>query len=194
VNVVACDVSANFLQCARERTSADLNIEYLQIDATDREQLLSLGIGRFDSAVCSMAMMDMPTIEPLLCSLPKLLKPGGRFVFSLPHPCFNSNQASMTAELVNDGETARQIYSVTVRSYLKSTRAFSIGIVNQPEAHYFFHRPLSEIFQEIFRAGMIVDRIEEPAFAGGAAGGKNAFSWANRPEIPPAIVIRTALL
>ena len=46
-----------------------------------------------------MAMMDMIVIDPLLDSLAELLKPGGRFVFSLPHPCFNANDMKFTADL-----------------------------------------------------------------------------------------------
>ena len=44
------------------------------MDATDAAQLLALGAGRFDAAVCNMALMDMTTIDPLLRALPRLLK------------------------------------------------------------------------------------------------------------------------
>jgi hypothetical protein len=33
--------------------------------------------------------MDMASITPLLSVLPQLLRPGGRFVFSVTHPVFN---------------------------------------------------------------------------------------------------------
>jgi hypothetical protein len=42
-----------------------------------------------------------------------------------------------------------------------------------------------------FSAGLVVDGLEEPAYPAGAGGkNKNAFSWAKRPEIPAAIVVR----
>ena len=37
---------------------------------------ISLGARRFNKAVCSMALMDMPEIAPLLVALSQLLKPG----------------------------------------------------------------------------------------------------------------------
>jgi len=84
------------------------DIEYRVPDATDETVLMTLGPGRFDAAVCSMALMDLPTIAPLLSALRRLLKPGGQFVFSVPHPCFSSCQSPMTAELVqSDGQPSQ---------------------------------------------------------------------------------------
>jgi 2-polyprenyl-3-methyl-5-hydroxy-6-metoxy-1,4-benzoquinol methylase len=192
VHVVACDFAESFLNCARNRTSAeDGNIEYRKIDATNMAELLSLGEERFDSAVCSMAMMDMIVIDPLLDSLAEVLKPRGRFVFSIPHPCFSTNDMRLTADLEIRQDQTEQIFGVEIRKYLTQEPGRSTGIINQPEPHYFFHRPLSAIFAACFSGGFVIDGLEEPAFpAEGAGGGKNAFSWAKRPEIPPAIVIR----
>jgi 2-polyprenyl-3-methyl-5-hydroxy-6-metoxy-1,4-benzoquinol methylase len=190
VNVVACDYAENFLDCARARTGPeDGQIEYLQIDATNMAQLLSLGSNRFDAAVCSMAMMDMVAIDPLMDSLRELLKPTGRFVFSLPHPCFSSNDMTFTAALEVRDEKIEQTYGVEIRKYLSQESGRSVGLLNQPEPHYFFHRPLSVIFAACFSAGFFVDSLEEPAFPQDASS-KNAFSWSKRPEIPPAIVLR----
>ena len=89
--VVASDVAPQMIEHARARTTKQADrIEYRVLDATSREQLLALGERRFDAAVCTMALMDMAAIEPLLAGLSRLLKVGGRFVFSVPHPCFNS--------------------------------------------------------------------------------------------------------
>ncbi|HVT88309.1 MAG TPA: methyltransferase domain-containing protein [Tepidisphaeraceae bacterium] len=188
--VIACDFSDEFLQCARQRTRPEHGrIEYVRIDATDSAQLLSLGESRFDSAVSSMALMDMPTIEPLFSSLKKLLKPSGRFVFSLPHPCFNSNQSKMTAELINESGQTEQRFGVAIHKYLNVPPNLSSGIINQPEPHPIFHRPLSEIFKTCFDHGFVIDGLEEPAFPE-ISSSKNTFSWMRRPQIPPAIVIR----
>jgi 2-polyprenyl-3-methyl-5-hydroxy-6-metoxy-1,4-benzoquinol methylase len=190
VKVVACDFAENFLECARKKTTPeDGEIEYRRIDATSMAQMLTLGEKRFDAAVCSMAMMDMIAIDPLLDSLAELLKPGGRFVFSLPHPCFNANDMKFTADLEVSQNQTKQVFGVEIRKYLTQEPGLSVGILNQPEPHYFFHRPLSAIFAACFSGGFVVDGLEEPAYPAGG-GGKNVFSWARRPEIPPAIVVR----
>lgn len=189
--VLAVDASANFLADARRRTTAaDGDLTYLPCDATDQAALLALGDpGSFDAAVCSMAVMDLPTIDPLLAAVRRLLRPGGRFVFSVPHPCFNSNRARMTAELVNEGGRVEQVFGVHVTGYAAETTDLSAGILNQPEPHYTYHRPLSALLGRCFAAGFVADGFEEPSYPPGV-GVKSAFSWAKRPNIPPAVVVR----
>jgi 2-polyprenyl-3-methyl-5-hydroxy-6-metoxy-1,4-benzoquinol methylase len=188
--VVACDYCENFLEAARRRTTPeDGQIEYKKIDATNMAQLLTLGEARFDAVVCSMAMMDMILIDPLLDSLRELLKPTGRFVFSLPHPCFNSNDMTFTANFIIQNEMAKQVFGVEIRQYLSHQPGLSVGIINQPQPHHFFHRPLNAIFSACFSGGFAIDALEEPAYTP-TPGTKNPFSWQKRPEIPPAIIIR----
>src|SRR6188474_2104117 len=59
--VVACDFSAALIERARARSAAHADqISYQVLDATDEARLLALGAGRFDGAVCNMALMDIP--------------------------------------------------------------------------------------------------------------------------------------
>ena len=190
-DVLAFDASPNFVAEARRRsTPADGRIEYRACDATDAPAMLALApAAAFDAAVCSMAVMDLPTLDPLLRAVRALLAPGGRFVFSVSHPCFNSNRARMTAELVNEGGRVEQVHGVHVTAYARETVDPSSGILNQPEPHLTFHRPLHVLFGRAFAAGFVVDGFEEPSYPPGV-GAKSAFSWAKRPDIPPACVVR----
>lgn len=57
--VVAFDFSESFIECARKRTVEHAErIEYHVLDATGTERMLALREGRFDAAVCTMALMD----------------------------------------------------------------------------------------------------------------------------------------
>jgi 2-polyprenyl-3-methyl-5-hydroxy-6-metoxy-1,4-benzoquinol methylase len=87
--VIAFDVSTAMIAIAAGHP-LPFNIDYRVVNATDREALLGLGAGAFDGALCNMALMDMAEIEPMMTALAMLLKPGGRFVFSVLHPCFNN--------------------------------------------------------------------------------------------------------
>src|SRR5262245_18619249 len=90
-HVTAFHLSETFLERAKARTTEHLDrIDYQHMDATDEAQLLTLGQRKFDAAVCLMALMDMPTLDPLLSALSQLLQANGRFVFSITHPCFNT--------------------------------------------------------------------------------------------------------
>src|SRR5262249_3848707 len=87
--VTAIDFSSEMIGRAQQR-DARTGIDYRMIDATNSEGLLSLGAASFNGALCNMALMDMAEIDPLMTALASLLKPGGRFVFSVVHPCFNN--------------------------------------------------------------------------------------------------------
>ncbi len=188
--VTAFDGAERFIAEARARTApADGEIDYRVIDATDEAAMLTLGPGRFDAAVCSMALMDLACIEPAFAATYALLKPGGRFVFSIPHPCFNSGRCRLTAELINEEGRLEQVYGVHILDYLTLRAEKSAGILNQPELHDYFHRPLSMLIGAGLAAGFMLDGLEEPAFPEGASA-KSAFSWAKRPLIPPALVAR----
>jgi len=188
--VVAFDFSASFLACARQRT-VDLadRIEYLELDATDRRALRSLGEGRFDAAVCTMALMDMEAIDPLADALPRLLKPAGRFVFSILHPCFNQ----MGAKMVLEEETHDGRFVVTpavkVTKYITPFRARGIGIRGQPVPQTYFHRPLHDLLRPFLAGGLAIDGLEERAFAGRRTENP-ALSWDQFDEIPPVLVVR----
>jgi 2-polyprenyl-3-methyl-5-hydroxy-6-metoxy-1,4-benzoquinol methylase len=189
VSVLACDFSASFLECARTRTIENADrIEYRLVDVTDRGQLDSLGEGRFDAAVCGMALMDIASITPLLESVRGLLKPGGRFVFSILHPCFNSTGCSLVVEQEDRGGELRTTQAVKVKRYLSLGPEKGVGIVGQPEPHYYFHRPLSALFSACFRAGFVLTGLEEPAFETGTA--SNPLSWESFRDIPPVLVAR----
>jgi 2-polyprenyl-3-methyl-5-hydroxy-6-metoxy-1,4-benzoquinol methylase len=191
IHVVACDFSANLLERARERTS-DHHIEYILIDVTKEDQLLALGEQRFDAAVCNMALMDIPTIDPLFSALSHLLKPGGRFVFSVQHPCFNSNGATKIVEMEDRNGELVTVYAVKVSKYLTPRTEYGIGIVGQPTPHYLFHRPISLLFKAGFQAGFVVDALEEP-IDWAELNESKWFAWANYKETPPALVARLRL-
>jgi SAM-dependent methyltransferase len=192
--VVAFDYSAAFIARARERTPGDAAVEYHVVDAANAETLLSLGTNRFNKAVCTMALMDMPEIGPLFATLSRMLKPGGTFVFSVTHPCFHSAAIERFAEISEEQAGRHVIRSgVKVSSYLSPFARKTEGIVGQPEPHWFFHRPINALFRFGFEAGFVVDAVEEPGFMG-ADTPKPGVRWHDMPDIPPIMVVRMELV
>jgi SAM-dependent methyltransferase len=188
-HVLACDFSPTHLECARARATRDAEVVYRLMDLTDEAQLASLGSHEFDAAVCNMALMDIAAITPLLQAVSRCLKPGGRFVFSIPHPCFNTNGTTLMAErndYVADGETT---CGVRVTRYLSLTPARAVVVAGQASPYYYFHRPLSQLLATCFAAGFALDGLEEPAFEPNVAA-HGPLSWAKCSEIPPVLVGR----
>ncbi len=195
-SVVATDFSEAFIGLARARTEraglAD-RAEYRVVDATDEEEMLALGESRFDAAVCNMALMDLPAIEPLLGTLRWLLKPGkGRFVFTVQHPAFNSNGVRLCLEEEDRDGSLVETYAVKVTGYLDLPPGVGAGAPGEPAPHPYFHRPLGELFGACFEAGFVIDGLEEPSFSEpeGEAGPRRALSWQNFRGIPPVLAAR----
>ena len=177
--VTSFDFSEKMIEIAKAKATEHADrIEYKVIDATDEEQLISLGERRFDAAVCMMGMMDKAAIESLVSALRQLLKADGRFVFSVMRPCFNSSRTTKIAgEEDRDGEIV-QTYSIKVSEYIQPRTFKGLAIIGQPAPQYYFHRPISDFFNTCFRSGFVLDGIEEPTFEPGTVTGR-AFSWAN---------------
>ncbi len=193
--VVATDFSQRFLDLARARPSEHADrIEYRQVDATDEAALLALGARRFDAVVCNMAMQDMPTIEPLLRAVSRLLTSGGRFVFTVPHPAFNAPGGStlLLEEDDRDGQL-QEHHAIKIIKYLDLPPGKGVGMIGEPEAHYYFHRPLGQLLGACFAAGFVLDGLEEPAFGEGETSRRRALGWGNFRQIPPVLAARLRL-
>jgi len=188
--VVAFDFSNEMITLARERTETN-NINYLVMDANDRQAIEALGVGNFDAALCNMALMDIAEIDSLMTAIAVALRPGGRFIFSILHPCFNNPRVVLTGELEDRGGTFVRTCSVKVSRYMMPYTQAGIAIRGQPAPHLYFHRPLEEILRSAFEAGFVVDGFEERAFPADNLESGREICWDGRySEIPPAIVIR----
>jgi 2-polyprenyl-3-methyl-5-hydroxy-6-metoxy-1,4-benzoquinol methylase len=192
--VVATDFSPTFLDLARARSAQHADrLEYALVDATDERALLALGEGEFDAAVANMALMDMATIDPLLRALTHLLKPDGRFVFSVLHPAFNIAGATTLAfEHGHHAGKLVQTSHVKVSNYLHVPPTLGAGMPDETEPHYYFHRGLEVLLGGCFAAGLVLDGLEEPAFSPEDGAGR-PLSWASFTDIPPVLVARLRL-
>jgi SAM-dependent methyltransferase len=106
-------------------------IRYLQADLS---RLPGLG-GPFDAVVASMVLMAIPDWAAAMRACTTALAPGGVFVFSITHPCFEQLAASWR----DHGE-------YRTREYLGE---YEIPGRHAPD----FHRPLSAYLNELARLG-----------------------------------------
>ncbi len=189
-DVVGFDFSAALIERARARAAYGERLAFHVVDATDSEALLTLGEAAYDAAMCNMALFDIADVEPLAAALARLLRPDGRFVFSVMHPSFNGKHATLVAETTDDGREIRTRYAVRLSRYLTPFTAQGIAIRGQPEPQLYFHRPLGELLRPFLRAGFVLNALEEPAFPPVNRPDKHT-SWSgNYSEFPPALVAR----
>lgn len=192
--VTAFDFVEEFVTRARERAKEDGHtIDYHVVDATDEAAMLALGRGVFDAAVCGMAMMDIPSVEPLARALAGLLRPGGRFVFSICHPSFNHALGTRTAELVERLDGSHEtVHALKLTGYATPYVQRNVGIAGSPGGHLMFHRPLGAVLEPFFAAGLVLDGLAEPTLP--EPNPDNELSWSNYPEFPPLLFARLRLV
>ena len=189
--VTAFDFSANLIEKAKARSvHLQSRISYHVIDATNEQQLLSLGQGLYDSALSNMALFDMADVETLFQILPRLLKPRGSFVFSITHPAFNyASSMHVVEEIDHEGEI-RTVYSVKISRYMTRYHAKGLALRNQVQPQMYFERPLQYYLNLGFQNGFVLDGFEERAFPPDHQQ-TSPLGWGGKfSEIPPALTAR----
>lgn len=192
--VVATDLSERMLDLARARSAAFAGrIEYRGLNAADPAALRPFAQHPFDAVVCSMALMDMSDVGPLARALPELLRPGGRFVFAVTHPCFNTTGLRRMREETDEAGTLVERAGVFVYRYATPTQARGLAMIGQPQPQWYFDRPLHALLRPFFEVGLALDGLEEPQFPP-TVEPTRAMSTIAFPEIPPVLAGRMRLL
>lgn len=155
--VTAVDWSERMLACARRRErDIPLGIHYRRVDA--RELSRRLPLASFDVVVSCMALMDMPDLDRVLSGVRAVVRPGGRFVFSVSHPMNSAStgwsdvQNPGTGAMVVDRYFARRVVPVRWRM-VRLPRTFDTVS---------WHRTLEDWFRAIRGAGFAVEALAEP--------------------------------
>ena len=156
--MVGVDVARRSIELAeRHEEKQPLNIEY------HHESICSLSMCKddtFDAVVSNLVLQDLQDLDRALEELHRVLKPSGRLVFSIMHPCFSS-------PLVR-GWVRRPVDSHRKEDWLywKVDRYFDRCI---EEWQYFdfppvysFHRTLSDYMNSIVNNGFMITDLDEP--------------------------------
>ena len=84
-SVTGADISGRLIEKAREAEHNEpLGIRYVHADIT-APGIIS---GVFDAVTCSFGLSDIDDLEGAIATVSQALRPDGRFVFSILHPCF----------------------------------------------------------------------------------------------------------
>lgn len=143
------DASPALIQKARayHNTKAVFHIG----DARKLAELPSLTAGKFDAAVFMLSIQDIDPLQPALASAAAMLKPGGRLVLLMTHPCFRIPRQSGWGY-----DEGRKLLFRRVDAYMSA-----MAIPLNEGATRSFHRPLSEYINGLGAAGLLVDAMKE---------------------------------
>ncbi|HZT41103.1 MAG TPA: class I SAM-dependent methyltransferase [Chthonomonadaceae bacterium] len=151
--VTGIDLSIRLLEIAsRQEQAAPLGISYLQGDA---QTLDNIPDARFDTVVCNLALMDFPDLPATLATVARLLRPQGRFVFTIVHPCFQTPDSRWTGKA--GGTVKREVRAYFREGYWRSDNPN--GVRGNAGC---YHRTLSAYVNALTEVGLIVERMAEP--------------------------------
>ncbi len=157
-SVTGVDANAPLIERDRAREAREpLGITYYMSDAASLDMLED---GAFDLAICNMALMDIENAAGAIQEVARVLRPGGRFIASLSHPCFDKANTS--------GWSIERIYpTTTIWRKMSRYREIATGEVpwtvrGQVINTHAYHRPLSWYFRTFRNSGMVVAALEEP--------------------------------
>jgi ubiquinone/menaquinone biosynthesis C-methylase UbiE len=187
VRAVGVDAAPALVKAARERSGPEDT--YFVGDARN---LSFLPADRFDAAACVLAIQNMHPIRPVFENVRRVLRPGGRFVMVMMHPCFRGPKETAWVWDPSDRVQFRR-----VDRYLQPRKS---PIVTHPGSApdvytWSFHKPIEAYAKGLRQAGMVIDAIEEwPSHKTSAPGPRAAAENRARQEIPMFMAIRAMRL
>ncbi len=144
------DFSNNMIELAKqEEARKKLGIIYFTLDAAD---LKGVPGSHFDLVTCFMALQDIENYRMAISEVSRVLRPNGRFIFSIPHPCF---------ELVEiNGEKVSSLKRYFAEA--KYSIEWNMKRLAKPFKTITFHRTLAHYFDALHESGLRVSRLVEP--------------------------------
>lgn len=150
--VTGVDASRTLIATARKYPSRT-PIRYLERDAVQIRDL-----GPFDAISAILCIQNMEHLADVCSACAHVLRPGGRMVWVLNHPCFRIPRQSSWGH-----EEERKIQYRRLDAYASP---LNIPIVMHPgkkdsESTISFHRSITDLTSAAFSAGLVVSGFQE---------------------------------
>jgi ubiquinone/menaquinone biosynthesis C-methylase UbiE len=189
IEATGIDAAVELIRAARDRQEqASANDAPVTYQVGDARDLSFVPAGRFAAAACVLAVQNIHPLGGLLSGIARALRPGGRLVLVMMHPCFRPPKASGWGWDERAGVQFRR-----VDHYLLPRK---VPIVTHPgsapdQYTWSFHKPIGAYVRALRNAGLLVDAMEEwPSHKKSTSGPRAAAENVAREEIPMFMAIR----
>ena len=154
----------------------------------DARDLKAFPDERFTAAACVLAVQNIHPLAPVFAAVARVLKPMGRVVVVLMHPCFRGPKETAWGW---DGQANIQ-YRRVDRYLVPRKEPIVTHPGSDPDAYtWSFHKPLNAYVKAMRQAGLLVDAMEEwPSHKHSDSGPRAAAENVAREEIPMFMAIR----
>ncbi|HYS55589.1 MAG TPA: class I SAM-dependent methyltransferase [Thermoanaerobaculia bacterium] len=147
--VVGVDSSPSLVAVAQQRASeAGIAVQYFCANAT---ALTPIASASFDVVVAAMLLMNVDDYPAAVAESWRVLRPGGRLVMSITHPCFSAP----VSKWVDTEYFAVDRYFDRVMREDYITAQFRKPVLRR-------HRPLEDFMRPLLQRGFVLHSFDEP--------------------------------
>ena len=153
--VTAIDFSEKMIRIAKSKEDENkLGIKYYVMNASNLERLKR---DYFNIVVCFMGMQDIKNYKRAVKQVYRVLEANGRFVFTIPHPCFEWESKKRSRD------SARNMLGNYYRNFEKRRYIINWNMkrLNRTFRTVSFHRSLTDYSHALNEAGFFIKRLEE---------------------------------
>jgi len=162
--MTAIDLSPAMIELAvEEEVREPLGVEY---HVGNSANMKTLPDARFDVVICFMAVMDIASAESTFEEVGRVLKRSGRFLFNIPHPCFQARLAEWIYKEDAPHTDENRLHFAVDRYFDRGSIEEHITISGlSPEPLYLtrirFHRTLEDYVRALRVAGLYIHDLRE---------------------------------
>jgi ubiquinone/menaquinone biosynthesis C-methylase UbiE len=182
-DVTGVDAAKGLIEAARTRGP-----EEIQYFVGDARHLGFLPAEHFDCAACVLAIQNIHPLPPVFAGVSRLLKPNGKIVLVMMHPCFRGPKETAWAW----DETKKVQYRRIDRYQVPRKTPIVTHPGASPDQYtWTFHRPLQAYVKALRNAGLLIDAMDEwTSHKISTSGPRAAAENVSRKEIPMFLAIR----
>jgi ubiquinone/menaquinone biosynthesis C-methylase UbiE len=188
VRTTGIDAAEDLVRLARDR-NAQLPPDSVQpvYRTADVRDLSFLPENEFSAAACLLAIQNINPIGPVFTGVARALRPMGRFVIVMMHPCFRGPKETSWG-----WDERLKVQYRRVDRYLLPRK---VPIVTHPgksqDYTWTFHKPIEAYMKGLRSAGLLIDALEEwPSHKTSTSGPRAGAENVARKEIPMFLAIR----
>ena len=153
MKVEGLDSSAELIACAQSRSEKGIRFH---IEDSRKPGILEGE--KFDAIACILAIQNIDMLEPVFCNVARWLKPEGRFVMVMTHPCFRIPRQTHWGW---DEEKRLEYRRVDLYATETPIPILTPPMVVSEVYTMTYHRSLQSYFKALSGAGLAADGLEE---------------------------------